>query len=252
METRPLGNIKYLVVHHSATSEFATKESIRSIHLNKGYSDIGYHYFISQEHGSPELIVGRDDHFNGAHTLPDKIKGKKYWIDNWNAIGLCIIGNFEKKEISHELANEAAYAIMLLCNKYKIPIDKDHVVGHREVSQTACPGVNTMGIIWKIINKKLKEKKNMPFSKSSAEEIPVKHGLIVDLIRLIMALATLVFMNESDGNGAAKKAEVIIMIKEVLADAGINIPGFLNKYIDVVISIAIDAIVKVFNKKGIF
>ena len=32
--------------------------------------------------------------------------------------------------------------IATICHDYQLPIDKEHVVGHRDLMATACPGAN--------------------------------------------------------------------------------------------------------------
>ncbi len=74
MYERPLSDLKYMVIHHTVTSEKTSNEDIRQMHLAKGYSDIGYHYLIRESGAS----TGRDIHYNGAHALGEKVE----WIRN--------------------------------------------------------------------------------------------------------------------------------------------------------------------------
>lgn len=144
MYTRPLTEIKYLVVHHSATPEDYDVEDIRKIHLGIGYSDVGYHFLVTKDGMKP----GRDVNNNGAHCLAEK---PPYDSFNMNriALGLCIIGNFVSRPPGKKIVNEAAYAVKTICEKYGIPLDRKHVIGHREASYTACPGSDTMKLIYK-------------------------------------------------------------------------------------------------------
>lgn len=43
--------INYIVVHCSATREDRpfTVEALRAVHLSRGFSDIGYHYYIRRD-----------------------------------------------------------------------------------------------------------------------------------------------------------------------------------------------------------
>ncbi len=143
MVRRPLDELHYIVVHHSVTPEYYTVEDIRRIHLRKGFSDIGYHYLITKD----GLQVGRPIIYRGAHALSEK---KPFLGIDMNrvGIGLCIIGNFTYEPPSDRLVNETAYVIHRLCRKYKIKGDRNHIIGHREVSYTACPGPFTMAKIY--------------------------------------------------------------------------------------------------------
>ncbi len=140
MYLRDLYNLKYIVIHHSVTPEDFTVEDIRKIHLSKGYSDVGYHFLITKD----GLKVGRDIKYNGAHAISEKSDVKM----NHYGIGLCIIGDFSKKEISDKLVNETVYAINKIAKKYNIPIDLKHIIPHYAVDYTECPMKKTMEKIY--------------------------------------------------------------------------------------------------------
>ena len=74
-------NIKELIVHCSATPEGKdySVDTIRQWHLQRGFSDIGYHYVIYRD-GS--IHIGRDESIIGAHCTGH----------NTNSIGVCYIG----------------------------------------------------------------------------------------------------------------------------------------------------------------
>ena len=73
--------IDKIIVHCSATPEGKdySVDTIRKWHLQRGFSDIGYHYIIYRD-GS--IHTGRDESVIGAHC-----KGH-----NSNSIGVCYIG----------------------------------------------------------------------------------------------------------------------------------------------------------------
>ena len=73
--------IKELIVHCSATPEGKdySVNTIRQWHLQRGFSDIGYHYVIYRD-GS--IHTGRDESIIGAHCTGH----------NANSIGVCYIG----------------------------------------------------------------------------------------------------------------------------------------------------------------
>jgi len=144
MYKRPVSDIKYLVVHHSVTGEGWTTDEIRYIHKCMGYSDIGYHFLVNWE----GLKVGRCALYTGAHVIPEK-PPYKYWNMNYLALGLCIIGNYQYNIPSKKVINETVYAIKRICKKYNIPIDRKHILGHRRISRTVCPGIGTMPEIYK-------------------------------------------------------------------------------------------------------
>jgi N-acetylmuramoyl-L-alanine amidase len=151
MYQRPLNEIKYIVIHHTASKETASVNDIRRIHKGLGYSDIGYHFLVDRKGNK---FVGRDINFNGAHTVGEKSgaerqKRYKNIIDiNHKGIGISLIGSYENHPPNNVMINETAYLIKKLCDKYSIPLNRDRVFGHKEVDYTACPGQNTMNLIY--------------------------------------------------------------------------------------------------------
>ena len=77
--------INKIIVHCSATREFqdVKTEEIRRWHMDKGWSDVGYHYLIELD-GS--INKGRPVERIGAHC-----KGH-----NNDSIGVCYIGGVDK------------------------------------------------------------------------------------------------------------------------------------------------------------
>lgn len=147
MIARPTSDIKYIVIHHSVTPPDYTLEDIRNIHLNSGYVDIGYHYFVNEK----GMRRGRNHRYIGAHCLPDKPPYSNYSM-NRISIGVVIPGDYTKGDPTPKLINELAYAVKVLCRLYKLPLDRAHVIGHKEASYTACPGNNTMSLLYKKLN----------------------------------------------------------------------------------------------------
>lgn len=100
-------------------------EEIRQWHLEKGWTDIGYHYVIRRDGNVEE---GRQDDQMGAH-----VKGY-----NQVTLGICLVGgwkgkfDFTRKQMD---ALEALVSALLL--KYK----KAVVKGHRDIdNKKTCPG----------------------------------------------------------------------------------------------------------------
>lgn len=133
MQNKP----EFIVIHHSAGSIHDTVESLRAFHVEKrGWSDIGYHRVILNPNGSetkyadPKDLIhqGRPDEAVGAHCL-------KY---NARSIGICLVGNFEVNRVPEDMYIALEYLIMLLSNKYNIPLEKIKL--HKELYATLCPG----------------------------------------------------------------------------------------------------------------
>ena len=118
-----------IIVHHTGnlTDDDLSAERIHGIHLRNGWSGCGYHYIIRKD-GTIE--AGRPEWAQGAHA-------EEY---NPRSIAVHLCGNFEYVEPTKAQIENAAYLIGWLCEKYGLVPDKKHVVGHRDLLATACPG----------------------------------------------------------------------------------------------------------------
>lgn len=237
---------KYIIIHHSVTPESYTVDQIRNIHLSIGYADVGYHYLITKN----GLKVGRDINRRGAHAIPDF---PPYNTQDMNSvsIGICIIGTFTNYPPSTKIINETAYAIKRIAKKYGIPIDKDHILGHSQVSRTACPGQYTMSCIYEKLGLKPYQHRSQDAVRNiQPEEIKEEKSMIKDFIKLLFLLMALIIGNEEPGNGAEKKQKVIEAVYKCMSDFGIKFPGWLQKFIDSIMGFLVDLLVKYLNKNG--
>lgn len=140
----PLIRVSKIVIHHTGNSDedgnpidddLSAAEIHRIHQQGLGWSGIGYHFVIRKngtiERGRPEDCVG--SHAYGY---------------NWETLGVHLCGNFEgvdedgnQIEPTKAQIENAAYLIGYLCDKYHLVPDKLHVVGHRDLMATACPGI---------------------------------------------------------------------------------------------------------------
>jgi len=123
-------DINRIILHCSATPEGAkfTAADIRSWHLARGWSDIGYHYVIGLD-GTVES--GRCISKQGAHT-----KGH-----NKDSIGICYIGGVDAdRRPCNTLTAHQHLAIRRLCRSLCRVLNKPlQLHGHNEYSSKACP-----------------------------------------------------------------------------------------------------------------
>lgn len=139
-----------VVIHHTGNSDRdgnpidddLSAEEIHAIHRNLGWAGIGYHYVV-RKNGTIE--TGRPDLARGAHAEDD----------NDHSIGIHLCGNFEVAVPTPQQIESAAYLIGWLCERYDIVPDCAHVVGHRELNATACPGENLYKILQTIRGKSI-------------------------------------------------------------------------------------------------
>lgn len=120
-----------IVIHHTGNpkdDDLSAKE-IHQSHLNLGWAGIGYHYVIRKdgtiEEGRPHWTIG-------FHA----------YGENSRSVGIHFSGNFEIKSPTSEQIESGALLLAKLGLDYGLVLDKQHVVGHRDLMATACPGKN--------------------------------------------------------------------------------------------------------------
>ena len=126
-------NIKEIIVHCSATPEGKdfTVADIKRWHLQRGFSDIGYHYVIYRD-GS--IHTGRDESIIGAHCTGH----------NTNSIGVCYIGGCasdgKTPKDTRTLQQKESLLSLLKTLKTKYPNAK--IYPHYKFAAKACPSFN--------------------------------------------------------------------------------------------------------------
>lgn len=125
--------VKTIVIHHSASSrDNTTIENINAWHKARGFNKsslgffCGYHYVVL---GTGKVIQTRRDNEIGCHTIPNDGK-----------LGICLTGNFEKDTPTPEQLNSLETRLTDL--KLQYGLTDDDIRGHRQLSQTLCPGKN--------------------------------------------------------------------------------------------------------------
>ena len=122
--------IKELIVHCSATPEGKdySVDTIRQWHLQRGFSDIGYHYVIYRD-GS--IHIGRDESIIGAHCTGH----------NTNSIGVCYIGGCasDGKTPKDTRTTEQKQSLVKLLKELKTKYPQASIHGHRDFANKACP-----------------------------------------------------------------------------------------------------------------
>ena len=125
-----------IVVHHSAI-KYGNVEKYDAAHRRRGMQNgLAYHFLIGNgiDAGDGEIEIGPRWHKQqpGGHV--------KNHIINQTAIGICLIGNFEK---THPSKKQIAAFTKLMDWLQGVALGKKvHFAGHRELKgeQTVCPG----------------------------------------------------------------------------------------------------------------
>ena len=135
-------DITKIIIHCTATPEGrdVSVDTIRQWHLDRGWSDIGYHYIIDLE---GNLHEGRPVERQGAH-----VRGH-----NKGSIGITYVGgvdsNMKPKDTRTEKQKERLEAlIMTLMSGYL----NSTLHGHNEFSSKACPSFDVQKEYIDIIN----------------------------------------------------------------------------------------------------
>ena len=131
-----------IVLHHTggAAGEDPDAAQIDAAHRRIGWAGIGYHYVIRRdgniEAGRPSFAVGA--HAEGA---------------NGTSVGVALCGNFCEDEPSAAQIESAAMLVAILAAAFGLAPDAAHIVGHRDLNATACPGDALYGRMEELIGK---------------------------------------------------------------------------------------------------
>ena len=117
------------VLHHTGgtAGEDPDAEEIDAAHRWLGWAGIGYHFLIRRD-GTVE--AGRPAHAVGAHA-----EGS-----NYKSVGIALCGNFCEDAPTNAQMESCAMLLALLSASFGFEPDAEHIVGHRDLSATDCPG----------------------------------------------------------------------------------------------------------------
>jgi N-acetyl-anhydromuramyl-L-alanine amidase AmpD len=114
-----------MIVLHHADAKSCTAQDIHSWHLNRGWTGIGYHFFVRKD---GQIYRGRPEDVVGAHAA-------NY---NSNSIGICFEGKYTQESMPKAQLEAGKELVAYLKDKYKIT----RVKGHRDLMATDCPGTH--------------------------------------------------------------------------------------------------------------
>ena len=122
--------ITRVILHCSATREGqdVSTEAIRSWHLARGWSDIGYHYVIELD---GRVVKGRCISRMGAG-----VRGH-----NRDSVHICYVGGLDRDgNPKNTLTDRQRRSIRRLCRSLTRTLSRDlSLHGHREYAAKACP-----------------------------------------------------------------------------------------------------------------
>lgn len=125
-QLQPRGITNAIILHHSEVLKDHSVEEVHQWHLNKGWSGIAYHYFVKKD---GEIYEGRPRNTIGAHT----------YGNNFESIGVCFEGDFNKEKMEEQQMNESVILLLsLLSLAYQAPLHTHWLYNHEK----NCPGNN--------------------------------------------------------------------------------------------------------------
>ena len=133
--------INKIIIHCSATPEGrnVNVSTIRQWHLDRGWSDIGYHFVIYLD---GTVLSGRPIERAGAH-----VKGY-----NKHSIGICYIGGVDSSMNPKDTRTDAqkeSLRNLIEDLMFDYPLATLH--GHNEFSSKACPSFIVRDEYWDLI-----------------------------------------------------------------------------------------------------
>lgn len=136
-------NWKAIVIHHSAT-DTGNVASIDDYHRNtNGWDGIGYDFVIGNGSGCGNGEVDSTFRWTGQKTGAHCKTDASNWA-NEQAIGICLIGNFNNRRPSSSQMSSLLKLVRFLSNRYDIPTSR--IYGHSTTpghsTKTDCPGKN--------------------------------------------------------------------------------------------------------------
>lgn len=180
---KPEPSVKFLLVHHSAGSSYYSREqvpgviqSIYGFHTGskKNWPDTCYNFFVDRFGGVWE---GRTGSLAGP-VMADATGGSQGFAQL-----VCLLGNFEKYEPSKEMMESLAKLLGWMGHKYDITLQQSKKVsfvsrgsnkwkkgvrvaarpisGHRDMSQTLCPGKNVYPLLASSVPKRARYYKSL-------------------------------------------------------------------------------------------
>lgn len=126
---------EYIMLHHSLTDDSRTVSwpAIRRYHKQTmGMKDVGYSFGVEMAGPEYEALIGRSLYEVGAHCKEGEMNRK--------AIGICLVGNFDKAPPPPAQMEVLRDRLLLpLMQAFQIPPSK--IVFHRDYAgYKLCPG----------------------------------------------------------------------------------------------------------------
>jgi N-acetyl-anhydromuramyl-L-alanine amidase AmpD len=126
-----------IVIHHLGLPA-GDAETVHRLHQGYGHHGLGYHFLIGNGSGLGDGVVHVGYRWNqqlpGVHTV-----GPDAWTHNQHSIGICLIGNGDRRPFTRRQIEQLAALVQRLRTTLDIP--RDGILLHRDVA----PDVSSPG-----------------------------------------------------------------------------------------------------------
>ena len=167
--------IDRIVIHHNATTN---KDVAMNTWLQSGSAQTSAHYEVT-----PTEIIGCISESDAAWHCGGTggADQPKMSYPNQRSIGIENVNSSgaPKWSVDHRTVVNCAKLVADICKRYGIPCDRKHVLGHKEVTATACPGGLNVDEVVKLAKGYLGGKKTSTHSKLSKKSV---HDIAVEVI----------------------------------------------------------------------
>lgn len=197
--------IDRIVIHHNATTN---KNVAMNTWLQSGSAQTSAHYEVT-----PTEIIGciseSDAAWHCGGTGGNDIPKMSYpnqrsiGIENVNSTGA------PKWEVAHGTVVNCAKLVADICKRYGIPCDRSHVLAHKEVTSTACPGGLNVNEVVKLAKGYLGNKTSSKPSKPSKLSKPRTGGWIKENGTFIVTTSAGIIMRS--GSASIKSPRLAIL-----------------------------------------
>lgn len=130
----------FITIHHSGNSAESYGDPYELVRANqnyvmtqRGFCDTAYHFMVTYD---GTIFQGTDETIQGEHVS----------YRNQNNVGIALFGNFDEETVPSAQFNAAADITAWVASNYDIPLDREHVLGHKEwgTDDKSCPGANLL------------------------------------------------------------------------------------------------------------
>lgn len=114
------------IVIHDSGSLAGSSKTIGRAHASAGHSGLGYHFVVNNGTGEEDGLIEMG--FRWQHQSDgDYVQGSGAQWFNQNAIGICLVGDADRKPFTPDQRRELVWLVQELQNRFSIPREAVYV-----------------------------------------------------------------------------------------------------------------------------